>query len=99
MYNTDIKINDGHKLAILNYIKLKFCRASSLKPYILFYSNDLAIWHCFQDITHNNVNNGCKSAKFPRHLSLKPHILFYSNGLAILHGLLVIRHNKVNNGQ
>ena len=33
----------------------------SLKPYILFYSNGLAIWHSFPNITHIKVNNGIKS--------------------------------------
>ena len=63
MYITYIKDNDGRKLAIFNLINLKFCRAYnlSLKLHILFYSNGLAVWHGFPDITHINVNNDCKS--------------------------------------
>ena len=33
-----------------------------LKPHILFYSNGLAIWYDFPDITHIKVNNGQLSA-------------------------------------
>ena len=56
MYITDIKVNYGRKSAILNLIKLIFFRAHpSLKPNILFYSDDLAVWHGFQDITHRPI--------------------------------------------
>ena len=38
MYITDIKVNDGRKLAILNFLKLTFIMAyPSLKAHILFY--------------------------------------------------------------
>ena len=54
-----IKVNNGCKSAILNLIDLKFLRAHlSLKPQILFYSIDLAIWHGLSDIQHIEVNNG-----------------------------------------
>ena len=33
-----------------------------MKPPILFYSIDLAIWHGFRDITHIKVNKDRKSA-------------------------------------
>ena len=32
-----------------------------MKPHILIYSNGLAIWHSFHDITHIKVNNCLKS--------------------------------------
>ena len=32
-----------------------------MKPHFWFYSNGLAIWHSFPDITHSKVNNGLKS--------------------------------------
>ena len=47
------------------YVHFEFDRVEifraypSLKPHILFYSKDLAIWHGFPDITQDN--NGCKS--------------------------------------
>ena len=44
MYITDIKVNDGHKSDILNFIKLTFSRAYPyMKPHIVFDSSDLAI--------------------------------------------------------
>ena len=47
-----IKVNNGRNLAILNLIEVKIFRAyPSLKTHILFYSNGLAIWHDFPDIT------------------------------------------------
>ena len=56
-----------------------------MKFYILFYSNDLAIWHCCPYIMHNNSIN--QSIHFDRveksvrvHPSMKSHILLYSNG-------------------
>ena len=50
---THIKANDGRMSAIFNLLELKFFRVyPSLKPHILFYSDGLAIWHCFPDITH-----------------------------------------------
>ena len=59
-YITDINVNDGHKLIILNLISFNFCRAYLyLKSHILLYSsstcNGLAIWHDFSDITHTIV--------------------------------------------
>ena len=69
MYISDIKANDGHKSAILNYIKLDIFQVISLPE---------------TDITHNKVNNGLKLAilnliklKKNRAISLL-HILFYS---------------------
>ena len=62
IYIKNIKVKDGCMSAILNLIKLKFCRAyPSGKLHILFFCNDLAICHCFPNIKHINVNNGCKS--------------------------------------
>ena len=47
----DIKVNNGRKSAILNFITLKFVGTYPfLKPHILFYSNGLAIWHGFPNI-------------------------------------------------
>ena len=59
------RVNNDHKSAILNFIKVKFFRAySPLKPHILFYGNGLATWYVFPDITHFEVDNGCMSAIF-----------------------------------
>ena len=71
----------------------------------LHISNGLPIWHSFPDITHNNVNNGLKSAIlnliksqfFRAYPYLQLHILFYS--LAIWQGLPDIRHIEVNYGR
>ena len=85
-----------------------FFRAHSpLKPHILFYSNGLATWYGFPDITHFKVDNCRKSAifnlidsKFVRtYPFLKPHLLFNSNGLAIWHDVPVIKHSKVKSGR
>ena len=47
----NIKVNNGNKSAIFNFIELKLLRAYPyLKPHILFYSNGSAIWHGFPDI-------------------------------------------------
>ena len=57
MYITDIKV-DGH----LKYDQVDIFKAyPSLKPHILFYSNSLAIWHGFRDITYIKVHNGHKA--------------------------------------
>ena len=45
-----LKINYDRESAILNLIY------PSLKLHILFYSNDLAIWHGLPDIRHIKVN-------------------------------------------
>ena len=74
---------------ILNLIDLNFFEA--LKLHFLFYSNDLASWHGFPDITHIEDDNAHKSyilnliqLKFVRaYPSLKTHILLYGNVLAI----------------
>ena len=72
---------------------------------ILFYSNGLAIWHGFPDITHNYKGNNVhksvilnliKLKYFRSYPSLKANILFYGDGLVIWHGLPDIRHIKVN---
>ena len=58
MYITDIKVSH-----ILIRSSWHFSgHYPSLKPHILFYSNGLAIWHSFPDITHTEVNDGLKSA-------------------------------------
>ena len=50
------KVNNGCKSAILNLIELTFLSAyTSLKPYISFYSNGLAILHGLPDIMHIKV--------------------------------------------
>ena len=60
---THIKVSNGRKSAILNFIVLIFfMKYPSLNPHILFNSNGLAIWHGLPDITHIKVNNGRKSA-------------------------------------
>ena len=67
---------------------------------IVFYSNDLAIWHGFPDITHIKVNNGRHFIElqfFRAFSSMETHILFYSNNQAIWHDLLDIKYIKVNN--
>ena len=57
MYIANIKVNDGRKLVILNLIEFSFFRAYPyLKPHIVFYSNDLAIWHGLPDISNNKIN-------------------------------------------
>ena len=74
--------------------QLEILQGISLPETAFFYSNGLAMWPGYPDITHVNVNNGCKSAIlnliklniFRAYPSLKPHILFYSNDLAIWHG-------------
>ena len=41
----------------MSLIKLKIVRAyPHLKPHILFYDNDLAIWHALKDIKHIKPN-------------------------------------------
>ena len=41
----------------MSLIKLKMARAYPyLKPHILFYSNDSAIWHGLKDIKHIKAN-------------------------------------------
>ena len=57
-------VNNGRKSAILNSIESKFLNAyPSLKP-CMFYSNDQAIWHGFQNksIRHIEVNNSRQCA-------------------------------------
>ena len=50
---------------LFNLIELAFLRVyPSLKPHISFYSNHIAIWHSFPDITHINVNGGLELAIF-----------------------------------
>ena len=93
-YITDIKINGGRLASrpFIILINLKFFRAyRSLKPHILLYSNGLAIWHRFPDITHIKVINRLKLSIFEfdqvdisQGISLSETTnLFYSNGLAI----------------
>ena len=83
------KVNDGRKSALLNLIKF-FIVPSSMKSHILLYSHGLAIWYCFQDITHIEVNRVHPSM-------IKSQILFYSYSLAVWHGFPDIKHIKVNN--
>ena len=46
-------IGSGRRSAIFNFIMLKFFRVYPyLELHILFYSNGLAIWSGFPDITH-----------------------------------------------
>ena len=72
----------------------------------MLYSNDLAIWHNFPDITHITVNNGRKWAIF-NFIVLKfyraypsplmtdvSHTFFHRNGLAIGHSFPYIMHIK-----
>ena len=53
MYIIDIDVNDGRKLTFLKVYP-------SLKTHFLFYSNHLALWQSFPDITHIKVYNGLK---------------------------------------
>ena len=56
-YTYIIKVNDGRKSAIFNLVKLKFLRVHrSMKPHILCYGNDLAIWHILPYIRNNRIN-------------------------------------------
>ena len=55
----NVSIGSGCRSAILNLIKLNFfTEYPYLKLHILFYSNGLAIWSGFPDITHIKKNNG-----------------------------------------
>ena len=55
MYNTDSQ----SMMATSKFDQFKLYRIHpSMTSRILFYSNDLAIWHGFPDITHIKVNNG-----------------------------------------
>ena len=76
---------------------------SPLKLHILFYSNWLATWYGFPNITHFEIDNCRMSAifnltelKFLRtYPSLKRHLLFNRNGLAIWQAFPVIKYIKV----
>ena len=49
----NLSIGSSRRLAILNFIMLKFFMAYPyLELHILFYSNGLGIWSGFPDITH-----------------------------------------------
>ena len=70
------KVDNDHKSALLNFIKVKIFRAySPLKPFILFYNNGLTKLYDFPEITHFEVYNCHMSAilnsivkKFSRHI-------------------------------
>ena len=52
-YREHLSIKSGRKSAIFNFIMLKcFMVYPYLELHILFYSNGLAIWSGFPDITH-----------------------------------------------
>ena len=55
-------VNNGHKTVILSFKNTFFRACSFLKPHVLFYTTDLAIWHGFPDITHIEADNDPKSA-------------------------------------
>ena len=58
MHTTDIKVNDGHMSAFL--IRSSWHFSGLFTPWnhtFWFYSDGLASWHSFPDITHINVND------------------------------------------
>ena len=55
----NLSIGSGRRSTILNLIMLKFFMVYPyLELRILFYSDGLAIWSSFLDITHIKKNNG-----------------------------------------
>ena len=58
-----VKVNDDHKSALFELDQVYIFQGISLPETThSAYSNGLAIWHSFPDITHISVNNGHKSA-------------------------------------
>ena len=102
-------MNNDHKSAILNFIKVTFFQGIYIPPlelHILFYGNVLATWYGFPDIMHFEVENCRMSAIFNlikltflrTYPYLKRHLLFNSICPVIWHDFPVIEHIKGKSG-